>query len=327
MSDQNEAAARGDDDVDSAEGEELQFDQAEYATTPAGPICGGCNQPIIDDYYEINGKIICPTCRHQIEASFRGGSRLVRVLKAFSLGTVGAIAGAVLYYTIVRVTNWNIGLVSVLVGFMVGGAVRRGSGNRGGRFYQFLALFLTYSAIAAMLAPFAVEAFIKQAQQKGQAGGGAADAAAKAPANNAQARGNAKAPANAKALADAKAQPPTAKAQPHQAKQDPAEKAVAAPKEELKTEELGDGAPAPGKPNFLAFLGALLFLLVVAVGFFYALPVLVSSGDLVSGLIYCFALWEAWRINKAARLVFTGPFRVNPEGPATVKPEVVDDDE
>ena len=36
---------------------------------------------------------------------------------------------------------------------MVGGAVKAGSGNRGGRFYQLMALFLTYSAIVAMLVP------------------------------------------------------------------------------------------------------------------------------------------------------------------------------
>ena len=39
-----------------------------------------------------------------------------------------------------RVTGWNIGLVAIVVGFMVGGAVRKGTGNRGGMLYQFLTL-------------------------------------------------------------------------------------------------------------------------------------------------------------------------------------------
>ena len=62
--------------------------------------------------------------------------------------------GAFIYYVILRVTGYNIGLVAVLVGFMVGGAVRKGTGNRGGLFYQMLAVFLAYTAIGAMHLPF-----------------------------------------------------------------------------------------------------------------------------------------------------------------------------
>jgi hypothetical protein len=44
-------------------------------------------------------------------------------------------------------------------------------------------------------------------------------------------------------------------------------------------------------------------------------PVLVAIEDPLSGLIFSFALWEAWRISKGAKLVFNGPFRVMPEKP------------
>jgi len=308
MSEPDTPAAQGDDGGDSEEAEELQFEQAEYTTpTSAGPTCAACKRPIKDDYYEINGKIICPTCRHQIEASFRGGSRFLRVMKAFLLGSVGAVAGAVLYYVIVRVTNWNIGLVSVLVGFMVGTAVRKGSGNRGGSFYQVLALFLTYSAIAGMLAPFWIEAMINQAQQNGQPGGVAADAPGKAPAN-------------------AKAAPPAAKAQPAQAKEAPDKEAVADKKDGARAELHENGAQAAQEPELPALVAGLLFFLVHVIGLVYTLPIEMGIGDPLSGLIYSFALWEAWRINKPAQLVFSGPFRVSPEGPPTSKPEVVDDD-
>jgi hypothetical protein len=80
---------------------------------------------------------------------FHQGSRVGRGLKAFVFGTIGAVLGAILYYAIIRITGWNIGLVAVVVGLMIGGAVKAGSGNRGGRFYQFLAVFLTYSAMAS----------------------------------------------------------------------------------------------------------------------------------------------------------------------------------
>ena len=49
--------------------------------------------------------------------------------------------------------TWS--LVAILVGFMVGGAVRKGTGNRGGLLYQFLASCSTYFAIGLMvLSPF-----------------------------------------------------------------------------------------------------------------------------------------------------------------------------
>ena len=80
---------------------------------------------------------------------------------------MAAAAGAVLYYLVTRTTGYNIGLISVLVGFMVGAAVRKGTGNRGGLLYQFLALFLTYMAIGAMNLTFDLEALSKiEAEQK-----------------------------------------------------------------------------------------------------------------------------------------------------------------
>jgi hypothetical protein len=303
-----EAAATGDDVTGPQGGEELQFDQAEYTTPlPAGPICGGCKRPIADQYYEINGKIVCPECRHRIEASFHGGSRFVRVVKAFLFGSVAAVAGAVLYYVILRVTNINFGLVSVLVGFMVGTAVRRGSGNRGGTFYQFLALFLTYSSIAVMLAPLYIEAYLNEARENAQPGAVAGGGPQNVPAN-------------------ANANPPAAKASPPDANQPDAAKAAGDQKLAAKTEGVGENAPAAQQVELPALLASSLFLLVVAVGFLYALPVLAGSGDLISALIYCFALWEAWKINKTVQLEFNGPFRVKPEGTGVLEPEVVDDD-
>ena len=55
-----------------------------------------------------------------------------------------------------QILGWGIALV--LVGLMVGVAVRNASRGRGGLAYQALAIFLTYSAIAASFgAEFMVE--------------------------------------------------------------------------------------------------------------------------------------------------------------------------
>lgn len=134
--------------------EPLQFDEAEYgAEAPVGLSCSTCSTPIQDHYYETAGQVVCESCRGRIEAAYLGGSRFGRLAKAAIFGSFAAALGAILYYIIVQATGYNIGLVAIVVGLMVGAAVRSGSGARGGWGYQLLALFLTYSAIAGMLAP------------------------------------------------------------------------------------------------------------------------------------------------------------------------------
>jgi hypothetical protein len=57
---------------------------------------------------------------------------------------------------VLAATGYEIGLIAILVGFMVGWAVRRGAGGLGGRRYQLLALTLTYLAIGATYVPLAM---------------------------------------------------------------------------------------------------------------------------------------------------------------------------
>ena len=133
MSEPNRSAPQGDEASHEEPGEELQFDQAEFVTPASdGPACTVCHQPIAGEYFEFGGKVFCARCRHGVEAAFRGGSRFARVFKALILGSLAAMVGAVIYYAITRASGYNLALISIFVGFMVGGAVRKGSGNRGG---------------------------------------------------------------------------------------------------------------------------------------------------------------------------------------------------
>ena len=78
------------------------------------------------------------------------------------------------------------------------------------------------------------------------------------------------------------------------------------------------------RPN----LGLVLLALGVLIGFTYAIPVLVAFQAPISGLIFGFALWEAWKINRRVQFAFNGPFRLGTlhgDEPA-IKPEEADDE-
>jgi hypothetical protein len=132
----------------------LQFDRAEPAAGPAPAFsCAFCATPLSSYYFEINGKPACEGCRYRVEEQLgaRPGTR--GFLKAAGAGAAAAAAGCGLYYAVRELTGYEIGLVAIVVGFMVGGAVRWGTQRRGGRAYQLLAVFLTYMAIACTYLP------------------------------------------------------------------------------------------------------------------------------------------------------------------------------
>ena len=131
----------------------LQFDKAEIAGEPALS-CAVCKTPIGGEYYQANGQTICPTCRAQVAKVGVGGVGASRFLKAVAAGLAGGVAGFLIYYFVTKLTGWNIGLIAIVVGWLVGTGVRWGSEGRGGLLYQFLAAGLTYvSACAALYVP------------------------------------------------------------------------------------------------------------------------------------------------------------------------------
>jgi hypothetical protein len=130
----------------------LQFDTVEYAedssqSAPPAGACRICNQAFGEAYFDVNGAACCERCLSILRAYRDQGSAGLRFLKALLFGSFAAAAGAGLYYAIVALTGYEIGLVAIVVGLMVGAAVRAGSQRRGGPGYQALAMALTYLAI------------------------------------------------------------------------------------------------------------------------------------------------------------------------------------
>ncbi len=295
------------DDGANDEGTDLQFDHAEL-TTPvaAGPSCDACKRPISDAYYEINGKVLCTSCRQQIEASFRGGSGLGRFSRAVVFGSGAALAGAVLYYIVSRVTGANWGIVAILVGFMVGGAVRKGTGNRGGILYQFLSVLLTYFAIGLMIVSLVFGEQLKGARQHNQPAKAVPEQVVKNAAKGAIQPDAAVVVANegdrAKGIAPPKQSPVT----------DPPAKVEKGEKKDIPTVENKKDAAVDAEEETdieAPWLGWLAFGVLITT-FICIFPVINAIHAPISGLIYCFALWQAWQMNKPARIVFNGPFQV-----------------
>lgn len=134
---------------------DLRFDERD-SSPQAPPSCSACGAAIASSYYEAGGAVVCPPCKEATEQHAAAGGGTGRMARAALYGLGGAIAGAALYYAIVALTGYEIGLVAIAVGWLVGRAVQIGSAERGGRLYQGLAVLLTYLAIVSTYVPFIV---------------------------------------------------------------------------------------------------------------------------------------------------------------------------
>lgn len=140
--------------------EELQFDRvvpAGGAAAASGAVtCAGCQRSIDTEYYDINGSTVCDGCRGAVEHAAETPRGIGPFLLAGIFGFGAAIAGAAIYFAVMALANLEIGLIAILCGYMVGWAVRKGAGGRGGRRFQLLAVFLTYFSVALAYAPVLV---------------------------------------------------------------------------------------------------------------------------------------------------------------------------
>lgn len=133
---------------------ELQFDHAESESAARASVaCANCGTELIASYFQVNGNTVCEACRYKLEDLFKGGSGFRRFSKATLLGVGAAAIGAGLWFAVTALTGYELGIIAIVVGLLVGGAVRMGANRRGGWAYQLLAMFLTYSAIVSTYIP------------------------------------------------------------------------------------------------------------------------------------------------------------------------------
>ncbi|HAR65698.1 MAG TPA: hypothetical protein DCR55_05730 [Lentisphaeria bacterium] len=247
--------------------DDLQFDQAEFhepqATMPSD--CGHCQEPVRDTYYLCNSEAWCDTCAN----AFQTSSGFFRFIKALIFGFIAGAIGSGIYYAVLALTGYEIGLIAIAVGFLVGLGVATGSGGRGGWVYQLLAVALTYSAIVTTHVPLILKEL--KPMMAGVSEGPDGEQAAM-PATGDE-------PEEGEQVADA---------------------------------EVADAAD-PMPPVALSGLQNLV-MLIMAFAFAFVAPVLSGLGNIIGILIICFALYQAWSMNRKREYAFEGPYSAEGNG-------------
>jgi hypothetical protein len=163
---------------------DLQFSHAEFRSeTPASTAqqCAFCHRAITDTYFHVQGQVVCPECTSAIEAKQKAPPAHL-LLKAFAYGLAAAVAGCAIYATFAILTGYELALIAILIGYMVGSAIRKASRGLGGRPQQILAVCLTYFAITTSYIPVGIYQHIhnpnRASQQTSTAGTDSAGAGA-----------------------------------------------------------------------------------------------------------------------------------------------------
>jgi hypothetical protein len=250
-----------------------QVEQAGHAqAASAAAVCARCGCGVHDVYYEVDGATTCERCRHDMMLAQSDGGGFSRLARAVLFGFVAAVVSSLLWYGISKLTGYEFGVLAIGVGVLVGGAVRAGSRRRGGRRYQALAMWLTYSAIVVTYIPAIVEG-VKTAT----------------PADSAEV--STSEPARDPAATTATA---TEASTPQPAELDAGSTAA------------GDTDGPTGLAGLLLGLG-LLLLIAYAAPF---IAVAVDVQAVVGLVILAIALYEAWKMNRRRIPEITGPHRI-----------------
>lgn len=258
---------------------DLQFERAEPTTPGTELSCAGCKRRLDSSYYQVNGRVCCADCKQQIQESWQSGSGASGFLRAFGLGLGAAILGALVYFGIEVLTGYEFGLIAIGVGFLVGHAVKKGSRGRGGLGYQLLAVALTYSAIVATYIPPIIQGLKEQEAQSRVA---SAPPTAETPVSSEE--GGAPPITVTESATTSAAMPAT---------QEQSSSSAAAAENE------------PVHPLDMLFGLAALFV------FACLAPFLAGFQNFMGWIIIAIGLYEAWKINKQAKLDVSGPFSVS----------------
>jgi hypothetical protein len=271
----------------------LQFDTAD-GIAPGQVICSRCEKSLDREYHQLNAQAVCGECRVRADVEHARDQRPSQFLIAAGYGFGAAIVGGVLYWGFVKVTDIELGLMAIAVGWLVGKAVMKGSNARGGRRYQVLAVVLTYLSIAMSYGALAFGQILaesssssskssvtaKNSTDKITTPASSADSSGSAPRSTVAGTGETSAPG-----APAPAATPSA------------------------TDRAPDADERSARQLLLS-IGALLLLVLVS-------PFLAGLSNIIGWLIIAIGLYEAWKHTRAVPHASSGPFSIaQPSPPA-----------
>ncbi len=91
---------------------------------------------------------LCRSCKSKIDETFKAETTDVNLPMAAVAGGMGAILAALIWYGFVVVTNRQIGLISVIIGWLIAKAVIIGAGNKRGAKLQVMSAVATFLSLA-----------------------------------------------------------------------------------------------------------------------------------------------------------------------------------
>jgi hypothetical protein len=249
-----------------------QFSTAEYSS--AGEVCKSCKQAITGDYYRVNGMLACESCANQVRQQAPKDTHSAFV-RGITFGIGGAILGFILFAGFVIITGISLGYISLAVGFLIGKAMKMGSGGIGGRRYQVAAAALTYVAVSMAAVPIAIHYYRDGKTQQAQH----------------------------------KAPPPPAAAPATPNTGRPADTTIVVPSDPVDNPPLEEPALKP-QVSASQLLGQLVLLGLASPFWELANPL----NGIIGLAILAFGINIAWKLTAGPKLEILGPFRTSAVG-------------
>lgn len=113
--------------------------------------CELCSAAVaVNDAKLANGHRVCAACAQQLQAELANASAPPDVLpRAIAMGALGALVGAGVWALVLILTDFEIGYLAVLVGFLAGMGVKYGARGATGRHLQKAAVACTFVGLVA----------------------------------------------------------------------------------------------------------------------------------------------------------------------------------
>lgn len=128
--------------------EDLQFEKADFSNPAGVGPCAICGARILGTYWQLNGRVVCPNCGGNVSKALADPPKPMLLRGAlYALGA--AVLCAIGYALILVVTSYELAIVSIAVGWLIGTAARKGAEGKGSRPLQIIAVSATYFAICA----------------------------------------------------------------------------------------------------------------------------------------------------------------------------------